>query len=343
LLSRGKRVFVFDEPNKNRASVIAAGLFNPITGKRMTKSWRAKEIFSYLFKFYEKAEVSLGRNFFHPQLIYRPFISIEEQNEWMSISAEEAVKGFIKQIFTVPSFHQSNDPYGGILIEQSGYLDVKSFMTATQNLLIKENSYLNNYFDVSSLTVNENAIKYSITSEIEIEASGLIFCDGLAANRNPFFNWIPIRPLKGETLTVSLTEKPKVIFNRGVYIVPTEKENYYTVGATYQPNDLKASETQGAKEELEVKLKALINIPFHISHQNWGIRPTTPDRRPVIGAHPIHKNIITFNGLGTKGVSLAPYFSSVLVDWLEGNSEIPIEANIDRFKALYSSLSSLQI
>jgi glycine/D-amino acid oxidase-like deaminating enzyme len=146
--------------------------------------------------------------------------------------------------------------------------------------------------------------------------------------------------LKGETLTISLNEKPKAIFNRGVYIVPTQKDNLYTVGATYQPKDVTPGLTMEAKAELEEKLKALIKIPYRVDHQNWGIRPTTPDRRPMLGAHPAHKNVNIFNGLGTKGVSLAPYFSGVLADWIEGNSEIPWEVNIERFKALYSSLSS---
>ena len=56
----------------------------------------------------------------------------------------------------------------------------------------------------------------------------------------------------------------------------------------------------------------------------------------MLGEHPKQKNLIIFNGLGTKGVSLAPYFSSQLANWLEGNGEIMPEVNIKRFNALYS-------
>ncbi|HNP08097.1 MAG TPA: FAD-binding protein, partial [Cyclobacteriaceae bacterium] len=63
LLKRGKRILVFDTPSKNRASLIAAGLFNPITGKRIVKTWKADEIFSYLFKFYREAEKELQAKF----------------------------------------------------------------------------------------------------------------------------------------------------------------------------------------------------------------------------------------------------------------------------------------
>src|SRR5258707_608603 len=141
LLSRGKKILIFDEPEKNRASSIAAGLFNPITGKRMSKSWKAKEIFSYLVEFYGKSEEVLGQKFFHLQPIYRPFVSIEEQNEWMALSEEEGIKFFIEKISTGPSFPQANDPYGGILITQSGYLDVNHFMKAVRSLLRNEKSF----------------------------------------------------------------------------------------------------------------------------------------------------------------------------------------------------------
>ncbi len=339
LLNRGKKILVFDEPGKNRASAIAAGLFNPITGKRMSKSWKAKEIFSYLFQFYKNAEELLDQIFFHPQPIYRPFVSVEEQNEWMALSEDEAVKDFIEKIFVRSAFNQASDPFGGILIAHSGYLDVNSFLKAVRGLLMNDKSFDESHFDFDNLIIDSDKIKYSNSRIGIIEASSIIFCDGIGANKNPLLHWLPIRPLKGETLSVSLIEKPEVIFNRGVYLVPTQKNNSFTVGATYQPSDSSEDITLEAKMELEEKLKALIKIPFQIDHQNWGIRPTTPDRRPVMGAHPVFKNVIIFNGLGTKGVSLAPYFSSVLAGWMDGNSEIPREVNMDRFKALYSSLS----
>ncbi|MBI1768952.1 MAG: FAD-binding oxidoreductase [Bacteroidetes bacterium] len=336
LLNRGKKIVTFDEPGKNRASKVAAGLFNPITGKRMTKSWKADEIFPYLIQFYSDTERLLSKKFFHPLPIYRPFVSVEEQNEWMALSAAEGVKNFIDKVFTGSVYDQTNDLFGGILTTQSGYLDVSSFMLAVCSSLKKENVYRENNFDFSRLKVSIATIEYEDT-----EASSIIFCDGVRANNNPFFDWLPVRPLKGETLSVSMDEKPGAIFNRGVYLVPTDQDNSFTVGATYQPNDSSEMTSTMARNELEEKLRALVKIPFTVNHQNWGIRPTTPDRRPILGPHPIHKNIIAFNGMGTKGVSLAPYFSGQLADWLEGKTEIQNEVNIERFKALYSRLSSL--
>jgi glycine/D-amino acid oxidase-like deaminating enzyme len=337
LLKRGKKIVVFDEPEKNRASTVAAGLFNPITGKRMTKSWLVEKIFPYLFEFYTEAEKNLNRSFFHDLPIYRPFVSIEEQNEWMAQSEKESIKGFIEKIFTsLSGFDFVNDPFGGILIKQSGYLDVNSFINSIREVLKKENSFRNEFFEVSHCEVGLETVIC-----IDVVASSVIFCEGFNKIKNPFFHWLPIRPLKGETLSITIDQMPEVVFNRGVYVVPTHLNNQFSVGATYQPNNSEEGTSAEAKVELESKLKELIKHPYRVNHQNWGIRPTTPDRRPILGSHPIHKNIIVFNGLGTKGVSLAPYFSAHLVDWMDGKTELLNEVNIERFKALYSKSSSL--
>src|SRR5258708_6940132 len=135
LLNRGKKIMVFDEPEKNMASKVAAGLFNPITGKRMSKSWMADEIFPYLFRFYSDAEIFLNEKFFYAVPIYRPFVSIEEQNEWMALSAESGLKKFIDKIFTTSAYNQANNPLGGFLTKQSGYFDVTSFMNTTKGIV----------------------------------------------------------------------------------------------------------------------------------------------------------------------------------------------------------------
>jgi glycine oxidase len=113
------------------------------------------------------------------------------------------------------------------------------------------------------------------------------------------------------------------------------------VGATYETKNLSEEITNAGKIELEEKLKDILKLPFRVTSQDWGFRPTTPDRRPILGHLPDSKNVIIFNGLGTKGVSLAPYFSVQLCDWLLGFGEIQPEVNIRRFKSLSSKSSEV--
>jgi glycine/D-amino acid oxidase-like deaminating enzyme len=158
----------------------------------------------------------------------------------------------------------------------------------------------------------------------------------VAALKSKWFHWLPLKPLKGETLKVKISIGKERIFSRGVFLVPTLVEEVFAVGSTYVHPPFSEETTQAGREDMESKLKGLVRPSFQIVHQDWGIRPTTPDRRPMLGPHPKNKNVVIFNGLGTKGVSLAPYFAHQLAEWLEGKSDLGPEVNIYRFKALYS-------
>ena len=47
LIGSGFKILVIDESGLSNSSRVAGGLFNPITGRNMVKTWRADELFSY--------------------------------------------------------------------------------------------------------------------------------------------------------------------------------------------------------------------------------------------------------------------------------------------------------
>lgn len=332
LLRRGKRVMAFDVPALNRASWVAPGLFNPVTGKRIVKTWKADEAFPYLFKFYREAEKELGARFFHERPLYTPFLKIEEQNEWMGKSADSPLKEYVAGVTTGPTFgNEVNDPIGGILFSRCGHIDTQVFLEGVRGMLKQRDGYSNEWWAEDKMGIPATGgIAYE-----NLTAEKVIYCTGIHTLKGKYFDALPIRALKGEVATIK-TEKPLVrIYNRGAYIIGTGKLESQA-GATYDLKDPAPGTTTKGRQELEQKVGRLLNIPFEVAHQDWGIRPSTVDRRPIIGEHPFQKNILVFNGLGTKGVSLAPYFSGQLAEYLLGRGNLDKEANITRVKSLYS-------
>ena len=330
-LSRGLRVFVVDEPAGNRSSVIAAGLFNPVTGRKMSKTWKADALFPYLHEFYSSVEQLTGRRFFFPMPIYRAFSGIEEQNEWMGRSVEPGYLPFVKSVVSSPSFEDRvNDQYGGLNLKQSGYLDTREYLVAVRDYLTERNSYAEARFGPEKLEVGESSGIYR-DDKLAVKAQRIVFCQGIGNSENPWFGNVPIRPLKGEFLTIQCEWENDVILNRGVYVVPDTRTGGWRVGATFTRGDHSHEPTSSARQELTRKLEDLIRIPYSVTGQQWGFRPTTPDRRPIVGAHSRHKILVIFNGLGTKGVSLAPYFSRELIQWIEGDGRICDEVDVSRF------------
>jgi glycine oxidase len=324
LLKQKKRILVIDQYNPHSATQVAAGLFNPITGRKMSKTWKADELFSYLHEFYAEAEQITGQKFFFPMRLYRPFVSVEEQNEWMGKSANEELSQYIEAVHTAPVEPELvKNPFGGLSLKQCGYLDTVKFTAAVREYIQAQATLVVESFDENRLSLTDESVQYK-----EYRAAKIIFCQGVDAVSGKLFSWLPIRPLKGETLTIKTNSIISTIYNRGVYAVP----GIWRVGATYQVNDVAPAISDAARKELTEKLDDLISFPYEIITQSWGIRPTTPDRKPILGAHPEHPTAAIFNGLGTKGVSLAPYFSRVLATWLENQAPINKEVDIERYK-----------
>jgi glycine oxidase len=326
LINSGKSVHIIDQAEKNNSSRVAAGLFNPVTGRKMVKTWMADQLFPEIQPFYSGLEDSLGVKFLHSLPIYRPFASIEEQNEWMGRSGETEFNGYIKDIKRSSLYAEVSDPYGGLLLEQSGYVDLNTLMDAF-TLWIKEKGMITNEaFDEALIEPLIRGIRYK-----HITAGALVYTNGLGALSSRFFDWLPLKPNKGELLVLDQDFYPKEIVNRGIFRIGLPDRSA-KVGSTYSHSDVSPEPTDAAREELLEKLANLVKVPVKavLSHKT-GIRPTTVDRRPILGKHPQHGHVYIFNGLGSKGVSLAPYFSKVMVDFLIFEKEPPKEVNISRF------------
>jgi glycine/D-amino acid oxidase-like deaminating enzyme len=63
-----------------------------------------------------------------------------------------------------------------------------------------------------------------------------------------------------------------------------------------------------------------------------GVRPTTGDRRPLLGVHKDNRRLALLNGLGTRGVMIAPLMAKKLYQFLESNQALDKEIDIIRFK-----------
>ncbi|MEL7021711.1 MAG: hypothetical protein AAGK47_08885, partial [Bacteroidota bacterium] len=63
-------------------------------------------------------------------------------------------------------------------------------------------------------------------------------------------------------------------------------------------------------------------------------RPTVKDRRPFLGKHPDFSRLAIFNGLGTKGASLGPYFAQQMTNHLLQQTALEPDVDITRFASM---------
>lgn len=333
LINRGVSVLVIKGPQVS-ASRAAAGLFNPITGRHIVKTWKATELFPYLINFYQTLENKFNTRFLYSLPIYKPFGSFEEQNSFIAQSAENAYSGFLDTAVDHEKYssYVFNDK-GGFQTLHSGYVDVTLFLDTVHAWLKPQEALREDTLDVEDVEWKENGLRWK-----DIEASKIIFCEGVNSNKNALFSWVPVNPSKGEVMKVKIEHfTDEVAFNKQLFLIPVGNGEYKT-GSTYYWKFEDEQPTEKGRLELSQRLSELIRHPFSIADHWAGIRPASRDRRPYLGIHPRYPQAYIFNGLGAKGVSLAPWFSEQMADFVINGKEPEPEVNITRLKSLYSHI-----
>ncbi|MEO6883039.1 MAG: FAD-binding oxidoreductase [Bacteroidia bacterium] len=326
LLKNKKNILVMDAPNTTSASEIAAGMFNPVVFKRLVKSWKADEFLPFAKKFFSEAEILLGEKIFFEKPIVKLFSEEQEKTLWQKKQSTE-IGMYLSDISEKLFFPEHiENPLGYAEVKHSGNVDISLFLKLFREKLITENIFLSEKMEYDLLKISDEKCEYK-----NVCAKKIIFCEGSKSTENPYFNWLPFKLTKGELLTVRIknfnTEK---IVNKGVFILPIGNE-LFKVGATYEWNDLTEIQTEKGKNELIQKFEKIIKIPYIIVNHQAGIRPTVLDRRPFIGTHPKHPQLSIFNGMGTKGALMAPFFAQHFIEHLEHGNPLDSEVDIARF------------
>lgn len=326
LIKAGYLVCVIDDPKLSSSSKVAAGIWNPVVFKRLTKSWLADELVPELIDFYCYFETETKTSLISQRNIIKPFTEGQEKMLWHKKAQSE--NHFLdKELYQNLEITSKDTIRSYSKVLNAGNLDVLAFFEASKNFIQERNTFISEKFDFNGLKINESVISYK-----ELQAKNVIFAEGYLISQNPYFNWIPMKPAKGEVLTIYCEDLliEKDILNKGIFMLPLGN-NTFKVGATYEWNDLNDEPTEKAKSELEAKLKALIKVPYQILRHEAGVRPSVIDRRPVVGRHPEKSNLFVFNGFGTKAVMLAPYFAKQFVQYFKSNLPLNPEVDVMRF------------
>ena len=323
-LQNNKTILVFDN-NSQPSSKIAGGLYNPVVLKRFSEVWKASEQVDLASSFYPILEKKLAVAFNFKMPIYRRLASVEEQNNWFSAADKPSLSRFLSTKLIQNSNPNIDAPFYFGEVLETGYLDVKTLVTEYANYLKSIKMLSEDEFDYNQIQFHDDFISYH-----DIKAKNIIFAEGFGLHANPFFNDLPLDGTKGELLHVRIPnlDLDKVV-KSNIFIFPVGND-IYKVGATYDWKDKTNVPTLEAKNELVSNLKDLIKCDFEVLEHFAGVRPTVRDRRPLVGTHPEHKNLHILNGLGTRGVMLAPYLAKQLFDYLESGMALESEINIDR-------------
>jgi glycine/D-amino acid oxidase-like deaminating enzyme len=327
LYKNGVDFVVIDDNQFNSSSKVAAGLINPVTGRRLVTVWMD----DVLLPFAETAYTEIGE-FMSVNVIEKKTIIDFFPNPFMREGFLKRIQAGTKYIGLTddPAFMSEyfNYEFGSGTIEPAYLVHINELITNWRLFLQKENKIAETIFDHSLLGVENKRISYG-----EIEAEKIVFCDGKWGAQNPWFAPLPFALHKGESLLVEIESlPPDYIYKKSAAIVPQTVPGQFWVGSNYIWDYTDENPTQAFYDTTVANLQKWLKLPFKVLDHRSAIRPATVERRPFAGFHPVHSNIGILNGLGTKGCSLAPYFANQLVKNILSGTPILQEADVARFK-----------
>jgi glycine/D-amino acid oxidase-like deaminating enzyme len=331
LCAAGQRVTLIDDRHPDSASRVAAGLFNVITGRHGAKSWLADTLLAEIKAFFADPIATEARQHVHYLDIYRPFKTTEAYNQWTGRAQEPAYAPLVSFQETPLVPNQVINPYGGIMIHGCGWVDTGAMIDAqlphlelTHQLRRLTGSISYDHVDLAEQTIQ-------LRNE-RLPFDHLICCEGHRFTQNPWFDFVTMIPNKGDILEI---EAPGLTLpfalSKKVYLVPIG-QGRWVCGSTYANQFADPSPTPQGRAEIEGHLQQAIGVSYEVVGHRAAIRPTTPNRRPIVGTHPDYPHVHTLTGFGTKGILLGPYTSRLLTQKiLTGQDEIPAEASLGRF------------
>ena len=325
-LQKEKKSFlVIDNDQPNSASRVAAGIINPVTGRRIVKTWMIDALLKFIIPAYEELGAQLGIT-----AIEKKSLIDFHPTPQMKIAFDERAKENADFLFHRKDqlqYQQTfNYDFGFGEVDPCYVVNLKEILTGWRKNLAANAQLLEENFKSEELQYSNDKIIYK-----DIVAERIIFCDGIGSANNSFFKNLPFALNKGEVLFFESPGIPSShIFKKGMMLTSVENDLYW-LGSNYLwefPDD---QPTEEFRKQAELLLKTWLKITFKILDHKASVRPANIERRPFVGFHPVYKNVGILNGMGTKGCSLAPFFAKQLTDHLVHKKEILPEADIKRF------------
>lgn len=308
-MGAGLTVDIYDQGALISASSVSSGIINPVTGPKYVKSWMIEDLLPEARELYSAIEDYLNIPIVHNRQIWRHLKDIKAENIWDSRMEDPSYQRYVRR----PDHHkakldlfQNAHRFG--IVTKGLHLDVRKMITALnlrwkeQEILIKE------AFDESQMEIMEDGYQYK-----KRKYRHVIMAQGHQGASSQLFDTDTYRPVKGEVLLVRIEDlNMEEIVKFGKFIMPLG-DNIYWIGSNYQHDFTNSLPDTEQSTDLYAFLDQELGLPYEVVQHQSGIRPATKYRRPLIGEHLKHRGLYLFNGLGTKGISLVPYFSRALI------------------------------
>ena len=321
LAQEGADVTVTDRLQLPAASAVAAGLINPVTGKRYAKSWNFEVFYPFAMQFYQNLERAAGQQIWFDYPIIRLLNSVIEQNEWSLRAGKPDYAGLADVQTHAGDWEGLVHPgfaYG--YIHQSARVNFPALRAHIHQWFTAQNRFLDAHVTA------DNAADYIPHYD------HIIFSEGYYGQHNPLFAQLPWQSAKGDVLMIRIPAAADIqsILKKQITIIPYGDDLFWA-GANYYWEFEDANPTQQGLEFNLNELRTMLGTEVDIVEHRAAVRPVLKDRRPVMGWSTEHPSVGIFNGMGSKGALLTPFWAAHFAQHILHGTALDSTVDIKRF------------
>ena len=327
LIQKGYRIKIIDANHQYSSSTVAAGIINPLTGRNFVKSWDFELFLPKAIETYRRIEQSVGSQVIFKRNILRVLVNTRSKKRWLIREGDPLYQSYIASSLNPGPIINYVDGLDEIAeVTQAYQVDLSSILQHFRQRWLLAGVLISDHFDCRKISLESDKIVFQ-----GLTADRIIFCEGQRARYNPFFSMLPIGDSKGEVL-IFKSQMPGFdkMVKKKHFIVPLTKKRFW-FGSKDQWGALNDLPTKEGGDYLKEAMAKILLVPYSILQHKAAIRPTVKDRRPLLGMHPVHSNVFIFNGLGTKGSLLAPYWAQKMIEFVLYQKGLAPEVNAARF------------
>ncbi len=323
LRERNTPFVIVDRDEPLTSSKVAAGLITPITGMRLTVSWRYEMFYRDALRFYRDCGKRLKQRLFFPRGYVRLLKNDQELGKWQKRRRDPDMPRFLLPRDPELSTDVFHDPQNGFQQRHAAWLDTTAYLQASRVFFESLDAWRK--ADVRPEDVHDDADGVTWNAQ---RFSHVIWAQGWSAQIHPLLHWVPFQSALGTILSVKTDlHGEKRIVNRGCWLLP-RNDGTSRAGSTYEwtfndPN----TPSPGQVRNLEATLRALMIAPAEVIATQTAVRPIIKGRQALMGTHPTHPRVAFLNGLGSKGSLRSPWLARHLVEHLLDGA--PIDAEMD--------------
>ena len=255
---------VLDDGHRSAATLAAAGIINPITGRRYVKSWMIDDLLPIAINTYEGLEQLLQIPLVTKRNILRSLDDMAQENRWHEATSRPGYDGYVVETPKLEGYKrlvENKMSYGEIT--QAMQVDVGELIIKYRRFLETTNRLIEKTFIIDDHDFETDLI------EVEGETyDKVIFSTGYKAATDALFGHLPFQPAKGESFHVSIKEQlPDKLLRDNMFVAPIAEHVFWT-GGGYAWDVIDDKPTEKAREAWQEKLSQLLRVDFEIiSHR----------------------------------------------------------------------------